>query len=217
MPRSATVMPEGGGTVALDAAAFEAELQHAPRPRGGQSRARCPPARHRVDQDPRPGVRRRCQAVAAEGHRPGPRGIVSVAGLDRRRHRVRSDPSRLHVQGQPQGPASRAAQRAVGSRRARVARRVRRSGVRRTVDQAGGRSCSPAGSAEDPTLVVLDEREAAAGKSFRNLTAGVRDAGRGRRGRRRDRRRVAAGIRKRRCPRSWLGPTADPPEREDES
>ena len=47
------------------------------------------------------------------------------------------DAAQLHRQGQPQGAPRRAAQRAVGARRARVAGGVRRLGVRRAVDLAG--------------------------------------------------------------------------------
>ena len=51
--------------------------------------------------------------------------------LEGRRHRLRSEPAPLHLQGQPQGPPRRAAQRAVGPRRPRLDRRLRRGRVRR--------------------------------------------------------------------------------------
>ena len=103
-------------------------------------------------------------------------GSSRLAGLDRRRHRVRSDPSRLHLQGQPQGPANRAAQRAVGSRRARVGRRVRRSGVRRAVDQAGGRAARRLASRR---VDAGGARRAGGGRRqvVPEPPAGVRDAG----------------------------------------
>ena len=41
------------------------------------------------DQDPRRGVRRRQEAVPAEGHRPGPPGLDPRAAVQRRRHRAR--------------------------------------------------------------------------------------------------------------------------------
>ena len=47
------------------------------------------PPRHRGDQDPRPGLRRRLQALAPEGHRPRPRRLDALADLHRRRHRLR--------------------------------------------------------------------------------------------------------------------------------
>ena len=69
-----------------------------------------------VDQDPRPGGRRPCQAVAPEGHRPRPPGHDPRPAVDRRRRRVRPAPAQLHRQGQPQGARQGAADRALGPR-----------------------------------------------------------------------------------------------------
>ncbi len=88
-------------------------------------RAGRPPPRHRRHQDPRDGLRRLGQAVAPEGHRPRPRRLQPLADLDRGRHRVRAPAALLHLQGQPQGAACRAAQRALAARLARLARRRR--------------------------------------------------------------------------------------------
>ena len=55
-------------------------------------------------------------------------------------------PAPLHRQGQPQGPPGRAAQRAVGARRARVDGRVRRGGVRRARRPSRPSACSPTGA-----------------------------------------------------------------------
>ncbi len=87
----------------------------------------------------REGPRRRRQALAPEGHRPRARRHVALAAVDRRRHRVRPEPPPLHRQGQPQGAPRRAARRALGARRARLAVRARRRRLRRAVDQAGAR------------------------------------------------------------------------------
>ena len=77
--------------------------------------------------------------MAPEGHRPRPRRLVALAAVDRRRHRLRPEPAPLHRQGQPQGAPRRAARRALGARRARLAVRGRRRRVRRALDQAGAR------------------------------------------------------------------------------
>ena len=158
----------GGGSVDLDPVAFEAQVQHAARARDGARRAERAPARHRVDEDARRGVRRRRQAVATEGHRPCPGRLLALAAVDGRGHGVRPDAAPLHGQGQPQGAPRGAAQRAVAARRARVAGGVRRLGVRRAVDQAGGRSARRLGG-DGADAGAAGRSEAAAGKSFRNL------------------------------------------------
>ena len=98
-------------------------LQRAARAPERARRAGRSPARHRRDQNPRHGLRRRRQALAPEGHRPCPRRLEPLADLDRRRHRLRPPAALLHLQGQPQGAARRAAQRALAARRARLDRR----------------------------------------------------------------------------------------------
>ena len=87
MARTAPVL--GGGTVDARRDRVRGALQHAARARDRARRAERAPAGHRLDQDPRRGLRRRRQAVAPEGHRPRPRRLLALAGVDRRRHRVR--------------------------------------------------------------------------------------------------------------------------------
>ena len=143
-----------------------------PRPARAPERARRAgraPARHGGDEDARDGLRRRRQAVAPEGHRPRPRRLQPLADLDRRRRRVRPAAALLHVQGQPQGAARRAAQRAVAARRARLDRDPRRRRLRRAEDAPGASTCSTTGARTAPTLVVLAPEESAAALSFRNL------------------------------------------------
>ena len=72
-------------------------------------------------------------------------GSSRSPNLDWRWHRLRPHAPRLHVQGQPQGAPRRAAQRAVGPRRARVAGGVRRDGVRRPADPPGGHAAGRLG------------------------------------------------------------------------
>ena len=122
---------------------LRAAVQRPARARGRRGRAGRAPPGHARDQDPRHGLRRRREAVAPEGHRPRPR-----------RHQSRSpiwtgggtvfgpQPAPLRRQGQPQGAPRRAAQRAVGARRARHDPRRRRGGVRRAVDREGGRAAA---------------------------------------------------------------------------
>ena len=117
-PRAAT------GKVKLDDDGLRA-----PSSTGRWCTSRCAPSRPRaaraphVDQDPRQRPRRRRQAVAPEGHRPRPCRLHPLPAVDRRRHRLRPAAAPLHLQGQPQGAPRRAAQRAVGARRARLDRR----------------------------------------------------------------------------------------------
>ena len=135
----------------------------------------CAPSKTRAGAGPprpRPAaqsLRRRREAVAPEGHRSGPRGLEPLAAVGRRRHHLRADASPLHGQGQPQGAAGSAAQRAVRARRARVAGRVR-CFLRRAVDQARSLTAERLGSGWQPILVLLSDEEEAAGKSFRNLS-----------------------------------------------
>ena len=159
----------GGGTVDAGPGRVRGALQHAARARDRARGAQRAPARHRVDQDARRGLRRRRQAVAPEGHRPRSRRLLALAGVGRRRHRVRPQPAALHRQGQPQGAPRGAARRAVAARRARVAGRVRRGGVRGASTAQAADLLADWG-ATAPTLVLLTEAEAAAGKSFRNLS-----------------------------------------------
>ena len=140
-------------------------------------RARRAPPGHAATRTARHGPRRRRQAVAPEGHRPRPRRPVALAAVDRRRHRLRPEPAPLHRQGQPQGPQGRAAQRAVGPRRARLARRARP--VARSTRRRPSRppSCSTSAAAARARGARDDER--ARPKSFRNLEARQRAARRG--------------------------------------
>ena len=141
-------------------------------PRAGAARTR-PRPRGMVS-------RRRRQAVAPEGHRPRPRRHVALADLDGRRHRLRAQPAPLHRQGQPQGAPRRAAGAlSIHAERSTLAR-ARRRGVRRAVDQAGGRRCSTR-TAAAPCWSCWADDELAAAKSFRNLAARERAARRRRR------------------------------------
>ncbi len=116
------------------------------------------------------GLRRRRQAVAPEGHRPRPRRLQPLADVDRRWHRLRPAAALLHLQGQPQGAARRAAQRAVAARRARLARGARRRRLQRARRPAGAATCStdwkPAAARRSSCSTP---RSADAALSFRNL------------------------------------------------
>ena len=90
MARTASVL--GGGSFDARSGRVRGVVQHAARARDRARRAERAPARHRVDQDARRGLGRRCQALAPEGHRPGPRRIVAFADMDRRWHGVRPEP-----------------------------------------------------------------------------------------------------------------------------
>ena len=122
-----------------------------------------------ADQDPRPGGRRRGQAVAPEGHRPRARGHDPLAALDGRRRRLRPAPARLRRQDEPQGRAARQADRALAARGARQPRRVRRRGVRVAEDQGRRARWSGAWGQQLPLVVLVGEEESAAALSFRNL------------------------------------------------
>ena len=113
-------------------------------PERARRAGRAPP-RHRCDEDARDGLRRQRQAVAPEGHRPRPRRLQPLADLDRRWRRLRSAAAQLHLQGQPQGEAHRAAQRAFAARGAGVAGCFRRRCVRGAQNQAGRRAAAGMG------------------------------------------------------------------------
>ena len=129
------------------------------------------PSRHRGHQNPRQRLRRRREAVASEGHRSRACWLQPLARLDRRWNRVRPPASLIHLQGQPQGAARGAAQRALPARRPRVdrdPRRLRLQGARRRARRS---TCSRTGTHAEPrpTLVVLVAEEGDAALSFRNL------------------------------------------------
>ncbi len=132
--------------VKLDDAAFGARFNGTARAPERARRAGRAPPRHGGDENARHGLRRRRQAVAPEGHRPRARRLQPLADLDGRRHRVRAPAALLHLQGQPQGAARRAAQRALAARRARLAGDPRRGRVRGAQDQPGASTCSTTGS-----------------------------------------------------------------------
>ena len=97
-------------------------------------------------------------------------GSIRAPALDRRRHRLRPLAAPLHLQGQPQGAPRRAAQRAVGARRARDTIAV--FDPRRLVDDAQGegrRRLLADWADGGSVLVVLTEEQARAALSFRNL------------------------------------------------
>ena len=189
MPRSSAATKK----VKLDAVGVRRSLQRPARARDGPRRAQRAPRRQRLDEDARRGPRRRRQAVAPEGHGPRPRRILALADLDRRRHDLRPAAAQLHLQGQPQGTPRRAAQRAVGARRARLARDPRPRAVRRrAVGQAGRRADRAAGPRAARCSLLLGAEQEHIALSFRNLARVVGAAGRGRRRRRRDRRLDAA-------------------------
>ena len=144
-------------------------LQRAARARERARRAGRAPPRHGRDEDPRHGLRRRRQAVAPEGHRPRPRRLEPLADLDRRRRRVRPAAALLHLQGQPQGAARGAAQRAVAARRARLARDPRRGRVRRAEDEPGVRPARRLGSGRARRSSCSAPRSRDAALSFRNI------------------------------------------------
>ena len=167
MARQASVL--GGGTVTLDAVAFEARfnmplVHETVRAELNARRRGTAATKTRGEVS-----RRRRQALAAEGHRAGSRRVLALAAMGRRRHRVRPVAAQLHGQGQPQG-----APRGVRAARCRCtpsASRWRcstpgRSTLRRP---ARRRICSTTGAPTGHTLVLLSAEEADAGKSFRNI------------------------------------------------
>ena len=102
----------------------------------------------------------------------------------------------LHLQGQPQGAPRRAAQRAVGARRARLDRGPRPGAVLDdAVDQAGRRAARRLGrQAARCSSSSTDDAGAASALSFRNLDRVSRAARRRRRRRRPHRRRRARRL-----------------------
>src|ERR1700680_2815642 len=87
----------GGGTVALDAAAFESRFNMPLVHEAVRAELNAP------RQGPASSNERGGQRGAPEGDGPRPRGVLALAGLDRRRRRVRADAAPLHLQGQSQG------------------------------------------------------------------------------------------------------------------
>ena len=78
-------------------------------------------------------------------------------------------PALLHLQGQPQGAARGAAQRAVAARRARLARDPRRGRLRRAEDAPGLRPARRLGPGAARRSSCSRAEESAAALSFRNL------------------------------------------------
>ena len=78
-------------------------------------------------------------------------------------------PRSYTLQGQPQGAARRAAQRALAARRARLAGDPRRRLLSTRPRPARPPSCSTDWDQAPPTLVVLGREESSAALSFRNL------------------------------------------------
>ncbi len=132
-------------------------------------RASSAPARHRGHQDPRDGLRRRRQAMAAEGNGPRARRLLPLSALDRRWRRVRAATPLLHLQGKPQGAARRATQRSLPTCRTRFARHSSTPLRSRHRRPATPLTYWMAGASHSPTLVVLGADESAAALSFRNL------------------------------------------------
>ncbi len=172
-------------------------LQRPARPPERARRAGRAPPRHRGDEDPRHGLRRRRQALAPEGHRPRPRRLQPLADLDRRWHRLRSPAPLLHLQGQPQGAARRVPPGALPARRARLDRDPRQLRVHRARRPARRSSCSTAGTSRAPRSWCSAADEANAALSFRNLARVVRADGRERRRHRAPRRRLHRRLRAR--------------------
>ena len=154
--------------VKLDETAFGARFLGTARASERARRAGRAPSRTAATEDPGDGLRRRRQAVAPEGHRSRARRLEPLTDLDRRRHRVRSAAALLHLQGQPQGAARRAAQRPVAARRARLDRDSRR-GAFSTPKTRQALELLEDWSAARPTLVVLGAGGVDGRLSFRNL------------------------------------------------
>ena len=175
MPDAPVLGAAAAKKVKLEDSAFGVALLGAAGAPERARRAGSTPARHRRHQNPRQGLRRWRQAVAPEGHRPRARRLEPLTDLDRRRHRLRSAAALVHVQGQPQGAARRAAQRAVAARRPRLDRDPRRERLHGAQDQPGAGAARRLDArrgrrrAAQPTLVVLVPEESAAALSFRNL------------------------------------------------
>ena len=126
--------------------------------RAVRARTRPRPAAWSAAAAPSRGARR--ARVAPARVRPAPRSGPAAA-------RLRPQPPSLRRQGQPQGPSRRAAQRALGARRARNNPRRGRVVLRPpSTAKAADLLDSHRGGA---VLVALHEDELAAAKSFRNL------------------------------------------------
>ena len=106
-----------------------------------------------ADQDPRPGPRRRQEAVPAEGHRPRPPGLDPRAPVRRRRRRARPGAALLRAADAEEDEGRGAARRAVrpaqprpgpGRQRLRRRRRAQDQGRRGRADRRGRRA-GPAG------------------------------------------------------------------------
>ena len=105
---------------------------HAPgrdRPARGQARGN---AQH---QDARRSARRRCEAVAPEGHRSGPSGFDPLAAVARRRRGARPQAPRLLAAHPEEDGAARVALRALRPGVREQGRRRRRLGDRRAEDE----------------------------------------------------------------------------------
>ena len=105
----ATSDGDATGSVTLDEAIFGIQ-PNVPGPAPGRDRpAGRRPGRDPEHQDPGRGVRRRQEAVQAEGHRPGPPGLGAGAALHRRWRRPRPQAPQLPpahpAQDDPAGPA----------------------------------------------------------------------------------------------------------------
>ena len=92
------------------------------------------------------GLRRRQEALEAEGHRPRPSGLDPRLALGRRRQGDGPQAPRLLLPSAPQGPPRRAPRGAVAARRGEDAHHPRRASTRTGKSKAGLRGCSPSGS-----------------------------------------------------------------------
>ena len=84
-----------------------AATARAPAARGGADAACQPALGNRVDQDPRSDLRRRPQALAAEGHRTRARRLDALADMASRRNDLRSAAARLFLQDARSAPGAR--------------------------------------------------------------------------------------------------------------
>ena len=107
--------------------------------------------------------------MAPEGHRPRPRGLVALAHLGRRRHDLRPLTAQVHLQGQPQGAARRAARSALSVHAERASIAVFDPAPFDTPSTKNAAALLADSGLGFPTLIVLTDAQERAALSFRNL------------------------------------------------
>ncbi len=167
----APVLGPAGGRRELDELAFGARFQEGLVHQSvrAEQAARRRVAGHRVDQDPRDGLRGRRQAMAPEGHRTGSGRLEPGPHVDRRGRRLRAPSPFLYLQGQPQGAAGGLAQRPVPARASGAPLRSSTRAPSRSPRRARPANCSTVGARRGRPSWHWPQRRPMRPLSFRNL------------------------------------------------